>query len=924
MSPERWQRIEELYHSALEHPPEQRSAFLSDACAGDDELRREVESLLGHAGSGEALMNRPAWEAAADLLKTDTTDRAGSLAGRRISHYEILEKLGEGGMGAVYKARDTRLGRLVAVKVVDARFTNRFEREARAIAALNHPHICTLHDVGEHEGVPYLVMEYLEGKPLEGPLPTAVALLYAIQVCEALAAAHKAGIVHRDLKPDNVLLTAEGSVKVLDFGLAKLQPGAAPGKPALSTMTERGMITGTAAYMSPEQAQGQPVDERSDIFSFGAVLYELLSGRRAFRRETIGDTLAAVIASEPPPLREAPPELARIVEKMLAKKRESRYQTAEELLADLRAASRSGPLPGLRVRWLVLAAATVVVVAGAAVLWRSRQGSGDGTSTLRVEFSQLTAEPGIEWFPSLSPDGRWLVYGGASGSGRHIYLQAVGGQNRLDLTRDSASDDDEPAFSPDGEQIAFHSSREGGGIFVMGRTGEAARRVTRFGFNPAWSPDGTHLVFNTENVELYPQNVLGRSELWTVAVNTGETRRLYEGEAVLASWSPHGKRIAYTNRIVGTPPQGDVWTIPATGGTPSRVTQDPARDWNPVWSPDGKYLYFGSDRGGSMNLWRVRIDEASGKVLREPEPLTTPASYLAHLSMSADGKRIAFTSALITANIQQLALSTSFEPIGEPAWVTTGSRRWSSPDPSPDGNWVAFYSLTQPEGQIYVAHPDGTGLRQVTSGAEDRVPRWSPDSGWIAAFSNRSGTLELWKIQPDGSGLQQLTACRAGYVAWSPDGSRIATVFSVQQQDAGALIFDPSRPWKEQSPSILPPLSPPSDSFLVNSWSPDGRSLAGQVTGDRPGIAVYSLAAHTYQHLTDFGEWPVWLPDSRRLLFVANGNAFYTVDSSSRQVRKVFSVARDVIGPPRITPDGRKAYFSRRVTESDIWLCSFR
>ncbi|MCX6638817.1 MAG: hypothetical protein NT090_27500, partial [Acidobacteria bacterium] len=445
------------------------------------------------------------------------------------------------------------------------------------------------------------------------------------------------------------------------------------------------------------------------------------------------------------------------------------------------------------------------------------------------------------------------------------------------------------------------------------------------GFNPSWSPDGAHLAFTTEIVEIYPQNSLGRSELWTVAVNTGETRHLNAGDAVLASWSPHNRRIAYTKRL-GHPVQGDIWTIPATGGTPTPVTSDPATDWNPAWSPDGKYLYFASDRGGSMNLWRVPIDEVSGKTLGEPEPITTPAQYLAHASLSADGRRIVYTSTLITANIQRLTLDASGGATGEPAWVTTGSLRWSSPDPSPDGEWVAFYSLTQPGGQLYVAHPDGTGLRRVTGDATDRVPRWSPDSKWIACFSNRSRRLELWKIRPDGSGLQQLTECSAGYLAWSPDGSRIATTFWIEDgaTKTGVLIFDPNRPWKEQTAEVLPPLDPSSDRFLVNSWSPDGRRLVGQVDGERRGIAMYSLASRAYERLTDFGEWPVWLPDSRRVLFVADGKGFFIADTPSRQVRKIFSVARDVIGPPRLTRDGRTAYYSRRVTESDIWLCTLR
>jgi eukaryotic-like serine/threonine-protein kinase len=353
MSPERWQRVKEICDSALARAPAQRAAFVAEACGDDAELRREVDSQLGR-----------------------------NLSGRRVSHYEIVEKLGEGGMGQVYRAVDTRLGRTVAVKIVNAEFTRHFEHEARAVSALNHPHICTLYDVGEHEGDSYLVMEFVEGRPLKGPLPIRQALGYAVQTAQALAAAHKAGVVHRDLKPDNILLTGEGSVKVLDFGLAKLRPNIAPDATTLTWTTEQGVIAGTGPYMSPEQAQGEPVDARSDIFSFGAVLYELLSGRRAFGRETMGATLAAVITAEPPPLKETPPEVARIVARMLAKKRESRYQSADELLADLERVAQPEYrfLPRRlwfvqRLRWtpagaIVLAMAAALI--GGAIWWPHR------------------------------------------------------------------------------------------------------------------------------------------------------------------------------------------------------------------------------------------------------------------------------------------------------------------------------------------------------------------------------------------------------------------------------------------------------------------------------------------------------------------------------------------------------------------------
>jgi serine/threonine-protein kinase len=305
-----------------------------------------------------------------------------------ISHYRVLDKLGEGGMGRVFRAVDTRLGRTVAVKVVNAAFTQRFEREARAIAALNHPHICTLHDVGEHEGAPFLVMEFVEGKPLRGPLPVEEALRYAIQIAQALEAAHGAGIVHRDLKPDNILLTAKGSIKILDFGLAKLHR-TEPEALKLTTMTEQGAIAGTGPYMSPEQAQGEAVDVRSDIFSFGAVLYELLSGRRAFARETFQATLVAVVAMEQEPLREAPPTVARIVAKMLAKEREKRYQSAGDLLKDLESAAREKPWWQTR-RAVVGMAATPVALAGAALGFNVR-----GWRTQLMEWMEPPAAAAI-------------------------------------------------------------------------------------------------------------------------------------------------------------------------------------------------------------------------------------------------------------------------------------------------------------------------------------------------------------------------------------------------------------------------------------------------------------------------------------------------------------------------------------------------
>jgi len=536
---------------------------------------------------------------------------------------------------------------------------------------------------------------------------------------------------------------------------------------------------------------------------------------------------------------------------------------------------------------------------------------------------QLTSDPGVEWFPSLSPDGEWVVYAGQGSGNWDIYLKSVGGQNAINLTQNALDDDDQPAFSPDGQRIAFRSSRDGGGIFVMGRTGEAVRRVTRRGYKPTWSPDGTELAYVTENVEMNPQNAESRSQLWVVGVASGEERQIEVFDAVLPSWSPNGHRIAYSRRL-DLPARG-VWTVPAEGGEATAVTNHLATDWNPTWSLDGKYLYFVSDRGGSMNLWRVPIDEQSGETLGDPEPITTPAVSLGHISLSADGRLLAYTSAIVTSNIQGLGFDPeSHSVVEEPMWITRGSRRWSSPDPSPDGEWVAFYSLVVPEGDVYVIRADGTELRQVTGDdAIDRVPRWSPDGDWLAFFSDRGGAGDIWKIRADGSELTPLTSGALGVPVWSPDGSRMVGT-PVAGQDTRTFLFDPAQATLSGAPDRLPNPEPALMPFTAHSWSPDGEYLAGAIGFDDIGIVVYSFRTRTYERLTDFGEWPVWLPDGRHLLFVSGGKKFFVIDRESKEVREIYGATWDVLGPPRLTLDGLKMYYSRRSTQADLWLVTLQ
>jgi len=505
-------------------------------------------------------------------------------AGTRLGYFEIVSTLGAGGMGVVYRARDTRLRRDVALKILPEIFASdperlhRFQREAQAIAALNHPNVVTIYSVEELRGIHFLTMELIEGKTLVDLIPAGglrleALLTFALPLADAMSAAHQRVIVHRDLKPANIMVGADGRVKVLDFGLARLrqEAQASPDPSVVTTeqLTAQQRVLGTPAYMSPEQAEGKAVDARSDIFSLGVMLYEMATGTRPFQGDSAFAIISSILKDAPTPLTQLrpdlPPDLDRIVRRCLAKEPMRRYQTALDVrneLEDLQRqiasdalvsvpapAPQRRPRPGPRRAIGVVAGLSVLAAAVSVIVWRPFDYL-TSAPPVRATFDQLTSQPGGELFASLSPDGRWVVYTGEGAGNRDIYLQSVSGQTPINLTADSPADDEQPAFSPDGERIAFRSSRESGGIFVMGRTGEAVRRVTREGFNPVWSPDGTELAYTTVPTELRPQNAEQRGQLMVVAVNGGEPRRLHD-RASLPSWSPRGRRIAFSGRLSG-------------------------------------------------------------------------------------------------------------------------------------------------------------------------------------------------------------------------------------------------------------------------------------------------------------------------------------------------------------------------------------
>ncbi len=862
------------------------------------------------------------------------TEGEEGLAGPTVPRYRILDLIGTGGMGVVYRAEDTLLGRTAALKFLPPTLTPnprakaRFLNEARAASALDHPNICTIYEVGETaEGQLYLAMPCYEGETLKqrlerGPLPVAEALRIALQVARGLAKAHGHGIVHRDIKPANLMINDDGLVKILDFGVARL-PGQTLSGPSL----------GTPGYMPPEQARGGAADARSDVWSLGIVLREMLTGYRP------GDGGQGEAPQEEKPTvpllpREAPPGLDGVLARMLAEEPADRYPDAAALLADLSALKyaaagterASPPVPaGRRLpAWAALLAVAVLAFAAGSWLPRGvlvRQHDEAGPDPNQASLVRLTDLSGKEWFPSIAPDGNLFVYARKIGDRSRLFLQQAGGSAALDLLPHSQEGDSQPAISLDSRQIAFRSERDGGGIFVVGLMGESVRRVTNFGFNPAWSPDGQEIVVATEGVD-NPRVRRYTSRLYRVSL-TGQRRLIHGGDAVQPSWSPKGFRIAYWGRS----PSGQrvIWTIPASGGEAVRVTAGESVDWNPVWSPDGRYLYFASDRSGVANLWRLPIDERSGRALGEPEPVTASGQASMLFSLSGDGRKIVYTSDETRTVLEKVAFDPASGVAGPAAAIAETSGRMPTLDASRDGRWLV-YQTSMPQEDLFVVHPDGTGLRRLTRDEHrDRQPRWSPDGARIAFYSNRGGKYEIWTLHADGSGLERVAEIPgrpAYHPIWSPDGRWLAC--DLEENEA---LIDLTRPATERRAEHLPS---PGDGmgFSASSWSADGRWLAGALHlpdgRNLPGVVLYSLDDRSYVRITDRGQAPTWLSDSRRLLYWDNDKIFL-LDTASRTSRQVLST------PPgsayndfSLSADDRTLYLSRDTEQGDIWLLTMR
>lgn len=885
------------------------------------------------------------------------------MIGQTISHYHVIAKLGAGGMGEVYRARDTRLGRDVALKVLPPVFLNdaermtRFEREAKVLASLNHPNIASIYGLEEWNSIRAVVMELVEGPTLaeriaQGPLSLEGALTIAKQVAEALEYAHDSGIVHRDLKPANIKIASNGAVKVLDFGLAKAFGTAdssadLPSSPTVTvSRTGDGTILGTAAYMSPEQARGKPLDKRTDIWSFGCVLYETLVGRTVFPGETVTDILAAIIERDPdwrilPSNTPAP--IRGLLQRCLEKDPKQRLRDIGDARIEIEEAlRRPKKLPTLPVsavtagrRWLLRTVVPAGALLSVLLIWTLvRVARSTKTDVPRLtSVARLTHDPEFSEWPTWSPDGTMLAFASNRSGNYEIYVRRVEGGQEINVTNDPGQDI-QPAFSPDANWIAFVSTRSsrtgmikigstfgfesrtlGGDIWIVPALGGQAHLLAQDGNFPAWHPSGTKVL-----------HVGGRENhrtLMEAATEGGGPRAVLPGES--SNWeierveySPSGRWVTFETY------DRQVFIMPAGGGSPRQLLKGVSH----VWDPSGQRIYFCSwEPLGGTRLLTIEINESTGELQGKPKDVGLLTGILKDLAISRDGRRLAASELENGLNLTRLPLTANGDaPAGSEEVLSKGEVADRHPSVSPDGRSITYTSNRLGHDELWIWHVDTKRLERLELSGRDigiDAPNWFPDGQRLTVLRwLPGGKASLWMVSADGSHADELVGPLGilpgeGFPV-SPDGRTIvyaAGVGSYFQFFGLDLLTHKTRQFT----------TTPGDKYS-GSWSPDGRWLVYSSNASGT-VQLWKMAASggTPEQLTkgdDRIRHVFYSHDGRWIYYQPNHQNIYRMPAAGGPPQQVthFPESGLFIEEPTISPDGRYLYYSRSNGGSSLWL----
>ncbi len=911
-----------------------------------------------------------------------------------LSHYEVIDKLGEGGMGVVSLARDTRLGRLVALKQLrhetccGGALRDRFLAEARTASSLNHPNIVTIYDIDSVDGADVIAMEYVKGKRLDEmihnhPLPADEALDYGIQVAKALEAAHEAGIVHRDIKPANIMVTEAGLVKVLDFGLAKLlqrTPVSLGGETvsaevgAGEPVSKTGEVSGTLYYMSPEQAEGRDVDPRTDIFAFGCVLYEMLTGRRAFTGNSAASVLTAILRDDPPPAGQLVPglhpELDRIIRRCLRKDSRRRWQSFPDLriaLEELREEIHAGPgavaaaavaanpaaSPSRRRGNAWLAAFAVVILSALGVAWW-RNIRKEPAPPVKTALTRFTSDSGLTSFPAISPDGNLVAYASdRAGEGNlDLYVQQLAGGEPIRLTRGKA-DEYEPVFSPDGSRIAFRSEEDGGGLYIVSALGGAPRRLVQLGRSARFSPDGSTLLFAIGSPGVGGAFTVGVSSIYSVGVNGGEPKRLAADfvSALHPNWSPDGKYVFFIgSREIEGPGAFDLWALPANGSGPPigtgviKTLQAQKFSGTPEpYAVHGDSLVMALRLSDAVNLWRVRLTRGmtmAGSI----EQLTFGTGLERLPSISRDG-RMVFSAGSESSDLWELPIDANRgEPKGEPRQLTHDAAEDFYPSLSGDGKRVAFISRRGGNDDVWTFDiATGRSTLLLSTPATEYYPKLSRD-GTVAAFGSFADGRPSAFTMSLSSGVATRLCENCGMVRdMVADGSKI--LLQVAPPAHIELLDTATR-----KVSLL--YQHPKFQTYAPKVSNDEKWAAFQIV-EQPTTRTLYVAPFRTDAPVPPAEWvrvtdgrfldrnPVWSPDGGLLYFLSERDSFrciwaQRVDRATRHpVGQPFAVAHfhnamrslmNIDGPGQIgvtVAEGRLVFSNGELT-GNIWYTQLR